>query len=173
MGIFGVGLNQTGTTTLGVCLRHWGFRHISFDGAAFTIAEKTDTKAPLALASRSQSFEDWTWAFYYSELDRALADSWFILPCMHSTVTWFQSLYAHANRARPCCFGALVYVHAIPHQYRGVHIRFCESHLKAARNYFRNRSHNLLKVCRKAGDEWITLADFLETVLHNIPFPHA
>jgi hypothetical protein len=55
MKIFGVGLNQTGTTTLGVCLRHWGFRHTSFDETAFSMRENADTKALLARTFRFQS----------------------------------------------------------------------------------------------------------------------
>ncbi len=31
MKVFGIGLNKTGTTTLGLCLQHWGFRHKSYD----------------------------------------------------------------------------------------------------------------------------------------------
>ena len=173
MKIFSVRFNQTGTTTLSICSRHWSFRHTSFGEAALSIRKKTDTKLPLALASRSQGLEDWPWASHYRDLDQALSYPRFILTRRCSPNIWFQSLCAYAARTVHCRFGALVYGYTIHHQYRDVHIRFCESHLKADRNYFCNRPHDLLKVCMEAGDEGRALADFRDTPLLDTLFPHA
>jgi Sulfotransferase domain len=163
MKIFGVALNQTGTTTLGVCPRYWGFRHISIDETSLSMREKTNTKALLARASRSQSFEDWPWALYYRELDQALPDSRLIQTRRCAPDAWFKSLCAHADRTGATRFRELVYDHAMPHPNRDERIRFYECHLQAVRNYFCKHLYSLLKVYGIDGNEWRTIANLSGT----------
>ena len=172
MKIFGVGLNKTGTTTLGACLQHWGFRHISFDETAFSMWEKNDTKGLIDLATGYQSFEDWPWALCYRELDQVFPNSKFILTRRHTPDDWYQSLCAHADRIGPTRFREAIYGYSMPHQHREEHIQYYENHLEKIRHYFRNRPDDLLEVCWEHGDDWRILAKFLGTPVPTIAFPH-
>ena len=69
MKIIGIGLNKTGTTTLGVCFKYWGFNHISFCETAFNLYVKEDYESLLGLVSEYDSFEDWPWPMIYKDID--------------------------------------------------------------------------------------------------------
>lgn len=77
--VVGVGLNKTGTSTLGVCLRHWGFRHTSVSKEAFALWRSGGAAALKREVRRFDSFEDWPWALMYREIDAAYPGSKFIL----------------------------------------------------------------------------------------------
>jgi Sulfotransferase domain len=170
MKIFSLGINQTGTTIMGACLRHWGFRHISFYESTYAMWEKADTKTLFALASRSQRFEDWLWVWCYRELDEVFPDSRYLLTRTRSSPDF---LCAHGGRTGPTRLCEVVYGHTMPHRYRDEQIQFCESHLQEVRHYFRNHLHDLLDVCREEEDDWKALANFLGTAVPDTPFPHA
>ena len=159
---------------MGACLRHWGFRHISFYESTYAMWEKADTKTLFALASRSQRFEDWLWVLCYRELDEVFPDSRYLLTRTRSSPdSWFQILGAHGGGTGPTRLCEVVYGHTMPHRYRDEQIQFYESHLQEVRHYFRNRPHDLLEVCWEEGDEWRALADFRDTPLLDTPFPDA
>jgi hypothetical protein len=174
MKIFSLGINRTGTTIMGACLRHWGFRHISFYESTYAMWEKADTKTLFARASRFQRFEDWPWALCYRELDEVFPGSRYLRTRTRSSPdSWFQILCAHGGRTGPTRLCEVVYGHTMPHRYRDEQIQFYESHLQEVRHYFRNHLHDLLDVCREEEDDWKALANFLGTAVPATPFPHA
>lgn len=60
MKIIGIGLNKTGTTTLGHCLKYWGFKHISHDYKAFQLWLSGKHEILLEQwGNNYDSFEDW------------------------------------------------------------------------------------------------------------------
>lgn len=63
--VFGIGLNKTGTTTLGTCLEGLGHDHVSCrpDLLADWRAGRKD--AVFAVTDAHQSFEDWPWPLWH------------------------------------------------------------------------------------------------------------
>ena len=171
--IVGVGLNKTGTSTLGVCMRHWGLKHVSYDVDAFNLWRERDYAGMLGRARPFDSFEDWPWPLVYRELDRTFPGSKFILTRRKDPETWFESLRKHAELTGPTKFREVIYGHAMPHAHKEEHIRFYETHLQRVRGYFRTRPADLLEVCWEEGDGWDALSQFLGLERPNVPFPHA
>jgi hypothetical protein len=69
--VFGVGLNKTGTTTLGVCLRSLGFRHVSCRRDLLESFRNRNLERVFAVADAHDSFADWPWPLMYGELATA------------------------------------------------------------------------------------------------------
>ncbi|CAL1240417.1 sulfotransferase family protein [Candidatus Methylocalor cossyra] len=173
MKIVGVGLNKTGTTTLGVCLKYWGLKHLSCHAEAFEAWRRKDLDEVLEWVARHDSFEDWPWPMLYREIDRAFPGTKFILTRRKDAETWFKSLCAHAERTGPTRYREVIYGHAMPHRHRAQCIRIYHSHNQAVRDYFHNRPQDFLEVCWEEGDGWDELAKFLGFPRPSLPFPHA
>lgn len=172
MKIIGVGLNKTGTTTLGECLRYWGYRHQSFSPLAFDLYVRGRCSEVLAYAGEFDSFDDWPWPLLYPQLDEAFPNSLFILTTRASAEAWYRSLCRHADRTGPTRFRTYVYGHAMPHGHRSEHIALYERHNWSVRQYFQGRPQHLLEVCWENGDGWQQLAAFLRKPIPSVPFPH-
>jgi hypothetical protein len=172
MKIVGIGLNKTGTTSLGVCLKHWGLRHISYDLEAFEFWRQGDWPAVLRCMEAHDSFEDWPWPLLYREIDTAFPGSKFILTRRKDPRTWFESLCKHADRTGPTDFRKPIYGYEMPHGQDEAHIRFYLAHNEAVRDYFKDRPNDFLEVCWEDGDGWAELAAFLGFEAPDWPFPH-
>ena len=173
MKIVGIGLNKTGTKTLGVCLRHWGFKHRSCDYAAFQMCRNGRINDLLTYMKDYDSFEDWPWPLVYKHIDRAFPSTKFILTRRATAETWFMSLCRHATRKGPSQYRAYVYGHEMPHEHKTEHVDVYESHNRCVRAYFDDRPGQLLEVSWEEGDGWDVLARFLGLERPRIPFPHA
>ena len=79
MKVFGIGLNRTGTSTLGACFNHFGFNHLSLDRNSFENYKKQDFHSIYNRIEKFDSFEDWPWPLIYKEIDKRFPDSKFIL----------------------------------------------------------------------------------------------
>lgn len=173
MKIIGIGLNKTGTTTLGVCFKFWGFNHISFCETAFNLYINGDYESLLGLVGRYDSFEDWPWPMIYNDIDKKYPGSKFILTVRKDSDIWYQSLCEHAKRTGPTKYRMKIYGYEMPNEYEREHIQFYENHNKSVREYFKDRPQDLLEVCWETGDGWRELAEFLNLDIPRIPFPHA
>jgi len=171
--VVGVGLNKTGTTTLGMCLRQWGFNHISFSENAFELWRSHEYDKLLAWVEKYDSFEDWPWPLVFREIDRKFPDTKFILTRRKNAGTWYRSLCKHAERTGPTRFRKYIYGHEMPHRHERDHIDFYERHLAAVRSFFHRRPGKLLEVCWEEGDGWNELSGFLGLEKPADPFPHA
>lgn len=172
MKVFGIGLNKTGTTTLGRCMKEFGFRHHSFDLDLTKSVCEGDFDPALRVIDKYDSFEDWPWPLIYEEVDEKYPQSRFILTVRKDSSTWFESLKRHADRTGPTEFRELIYGHAMPHDFKSHHIDFYENHNSSVREYFAGRD-DFIEVCWEEGTEWKELADFLEKPIPDKPFPHA
>ncbi|MGH8497203.1 MAG: sulfotransferase [Methylococcales bacterium] len=169
----GVGLNRTGTSTLGVCLQHWGMKHISCNREALELWREQDVAALLQWVAQYDSFEDWPWPLLYREIDAAFPGTKFILTRRKDPTIWFKSLGKHADRTGPTDFRKYIYGHAMPHKFREQHIRFYLRHNDSVRQYFRDRPDDFIEVCWEEGDGWEELSRFLGLAHPKIPIPHA
>ncbi|OGS95976.1 MAG: hypothetical protein A3H31_03245 [Gallionellales bacterium RIFCSPLOWO2_02_FULL_57_47] len=173
MKIVGIGLNKTGTTTLGVCLKHWGLKHISCSQDAFNLWRKEDYDGLLKLVGDFDSFEDWPWALIYKAIDERFPGAKFILTRRKDAETWFNSLCQHADRTGPTDYRKYIYGYEMPREHKAEHIFLYEKHLETVREYFRKRPSDFIEVCWEEGDGWKELSDLLDFECPNIPFPHA
>lgn len=173
MKIVGIGLNKTGTSTLGECFEHWGLKHVSYSAEAFDLWRENRLDELLGWVERYESFEDWPWPLIYREIDERFAGSKFILTRRRSPDAWFRSLCKHAEHTGPTAFRHRIFGHDMPHDHRDDHVSVYERHLKEVRAYFRERPGDLLEVCWEEGHGWDELAGFLGYERPEIPFPHA
>lgn len=171
--VVGVGLNKTGTTSLGLCLRHWGLNHISCNKEAFRLWRESRVDELMESVARYDSFEDWPWPLVYQAIDQRFPDTKFILTRRKDAETWFDSICRHAHRTGPTDYRKFVYGHEMPHNHKADHVRVYEEHLQAVRDYFSDRPGDLLEVCWAEGDGWHELSSFLGFERPEIPFPHA
>ncbi len=174
--IFGIGLNKTGTTTLGVSLAQFGFRHLGFRRALFKAHARGDLATVFGAIEQFESFDDWPYPLMFRELHARYGDAArFILTTRASPAAWLESLKAHTLRANPLSqTNRLAYGFDYPHGREAEHLAFYERHNAAVREFFAapGRAHLLLDVCWERGDGWKQLCAFLDLPVPGTPFPH-
>lgn len=172
MKIFGIGLNKTGTTTLGVCLKHFGYHHATSNLELTRCVERGDLAAVFAFTDLHESFEDWPWPLIYRQLDERYPGSKFVLTTRRDGETWVKSLKKHALLTGPTEFRRIAYGHAMPDGHEAEHIALYERHNREVRDYFRGRPADFLEVCWETGSGWAELCAFLGKPVPNLPVPH-
>ncbi|WP_411869083.1 sulfotransferase [Vulcanococcus limneticus] len=174
--VFGIGLNKTGTTTLGVCLQHLGCRHASFDLRLLEQVSAGDLAGLHRVVDLHDSFEDWPYPLLFEHLDAAYPGSRFILTRRRSPEVWLSSLEAHALRTDPAEGSrarTLAYGCPYPQLARVQYLARYEAHLVRVRHHFRDRPSQLLEVCWEEQADWTPLCGFLGVETPRVPFPHA
>ena len=97
--VFVIGLNKTGTTSLGKALKILGYRHICCHRIELIediIIQKNFDRI-YEIADQYDAFEDWPWPLAYRELSQKYPDAKFILTMRKSPEVWFKSLFHHAK----------------------------------------------------------------------------
>ena len=172
MKVFGIGLNKTGTKSLGTSLRTLGFKNLSWSREIFDIYLTHGLQGLEEIIDCYTSFEDWPWPLMYRELDKKYPGSKFILTTRESPEIWYRSLCKHATRTGPNHIRRRVYGFDMPHGHQDEHIRCYNDHKNNVRAYFKSRPESLLEVCWENGDGWQELAPFLGSLVPDAPFPH-
>lgn len=173
--IFGIGLNKTGTTTLGQCGRLLGLRCTSFDRDLLDDwIERRDLARITARVEQFDLFEDWPWPLVYPQLDALFPGSKFVLTVRRSPEAWLDSLKRHSLRTHPSkhC-RKLAYGYDYPHGREQEHLDFYSAHNAAAREYFADRPGDFAELCWERGDGFAELCALLGTPVPRQPFPHA
>lgn len=176
MKVFGIGLNKTGTTSLGICLQQLGFRHTSFSLPLLEQLAMGEIEPLLAVVAAHDSFEDWPYPLAFAELDRHFPGSRFILTRRSSPERWLASLSAHALRTNPQLAPrarSLTYGYPFPQLHTEHHLKTYTCHLQQVRSYFQGRADALLEVCWEEQASWEPLCTFLNCAVPDAPFPHA
>ena len=172
--IFGIGLNKTGTTTLGECGSILGYRCTSFDRDLLTdVVHKRDFARVEQTVARFDLFEDWPWPLIYEHLDQTFPGSKFILTVRADEDRWLSSLKKHSMMTHPIrhC-RKLAYGHRYPHGHEEAHLSLYREHNDAARSYFSSRRTDFRELCWENGDGWKELCEFLGQEIPTLPFPH-
>ena len=172
MKVFGIGLNKTGTKTLGQCMSVLGFKNKSYDLDLLQDFAIGDFNRIMKVSEIFDSFEDWPWPLLYQEFDKKYPDALFILTTRTDSTTWFNSLCKHAERTGPTQARKIVYGYLMPMENPDYHMSFYSRYNDDVENYFLKRPEKLLKVCWEQGDGWNKLCSFLDLPLPVIPFPH-
>lgn len=172
MKVIGIGLNKTGTKTLGACMRYFGYRHMSFSEDAFRLWQSGDMDTLMGVAEQYDSFEDWPWPLVFRQMDNRFPGSKFVLTTRASPEIWYDSLVRHSNLTGPTIFRKAIYGSSMPQGSKEEHISYYNQHILDVCRYFRFRQNDLLKVCWEEGDGWDKLANFLGLPIPEIHFPH-
>lgn len=170
--IFGIGLNKTGTKTLGSCLKTFGLKHKTYDLELLESFSKGDYNSIFQIVDEFDSFEDWPWPLIYKELDEKYENSKFILTIRKDQNTWYNSLCKHAQRTGPTKARKIAYGYFMPEENRKAHLFIYNSHNESVINYFSQRKDKLLVVCWENGDSWEKLCNFLNFPIPLVNFPH-
>lgn len=173
--VFGIGLNKTGTTTLGECLKVLGFSHASRSRKLLEdVRVRNDLTDVFRTVDRFDSFEDWPYPLIYRELDERYPNSKFILTVRKDKFIWLESLKKHSLRTRPLSHSrALAYGFHYPFGHEREHVDLYEHHNKKVVEYFEDRASDLLVLCWENGDGWPELCAFLGRDQPDLPLPHA
>ncbi len=170
--VFGIGMNKTGTKTLGECFRLFGFRNKSYDGGLLRDFARKDFSRIYEVADSYDSFEDWPWPLLYREFSEIYPDAKFILTMRATPEIWFRSLCRHANLTGPTEARVIVYGHAMPHDQMHQHIGIYNRHNEEVIRFFAARPERLLAVSWDKGDGWEQVCRFLGVDIPAVPFPH-
>lgn len=168
MKVFGIGLNKTGTKTLGRHLTQLGFRNRSYDSnnvyesESFELWQQGNLDALLDLLEDYDSCEDWPWCLVYRELDERFPDAKFVLTIRSTPDVWYRSLCNMSVRIGPLpLFERHVYGSSMPQGRKKEHIRIYQDHERAVEQYFKDRPDKLLKLCWETAAGPQVLLDFL------------
>ena len=179
MKVFGIGLNKTGTKTLGTYLQAFGFRHRSYDSdntrtsPSYDLYQAGQVDRLLDIMEDYDSCEDWPWPLLYQQLDERFPDARFVLTVRASADVWYRSLCNMAVRLGPFpLWERLVYGHAMPQGHRQQHVEIYQTHNARVSEYFRDRPGKLLTVCWERGDDVAALARFLDLPVPALPAVH-
>ncbi len=174
MKVFGIGLEKTGTSTLGKALEILGFdKHKGFDLDLLKRLKSGDVESLMDIAENYNSFENYPWSFVYEQAFHRFPDSKFILTVRTTPFRWFNSMSHHARRKGPKEERQLVYGHSMPNLFEEEDIAFYKNHLKQIRDFFSEHdSSRLLEVCWAHEDGWEELCTFLDKPIPELEFPH-
>lgn len=173
--VFGIGLNKTGTKTLGHSLETLGFKRTSFDLHLLEDISKQRYDRLFNVISSFSAFEDWPYPLVYKEIDINFPGNKFILTKRSSPSKWLQSLMNHSLRTDPergAKSRTLAYGFPYPQINPEAHLKIYQDHLDTAREYFRGRDNDFLEVCWEDGDDWNQLCNFLQIPKPSQEFPH-
>jgi len=172
MKVFGIGLNKTGTKTLGACFSMLGYRNATFNMDLLNEYSQGNIAAIMDYCKGYDSFEDWPWPLLYKQIDKRYPDAKFILTIRSSPEVWYNSLVKHARKTGPTLARKIVYGFENPFDHKNEHIAIYLKHNKDVIKYFDSRPGKLLGVCWENGDEWDKLSAFLGFGIPKMAFPH-
>jgi len=173
--VFGIGLNKTGTGTLGKCLKGFGYRHLSYRRDLLLALREGRIDEIFTIIDEYESFEDWPYPLMYKELFARYRDAFYILTVRSSPEVWIESLKSHSLRTHPRIHARkLAYGHDYPHGFENEHIAFYQAHNANVISFFEQNgaSDLLLCACWENGDGWRELCRFLGRPMPSVPFPH-
>lgn len=180
--VFGIGLNKTGTTSLGVALNRVGIKTIHYPFKKAIYDELTGGNFQLSILNSYQGIVDTPVAPYYAQLDQFYPDSKFVLT-LRDPESWLRSIEAHWTVMRQWCerepqfrrftdfISAVVYGCIEFNRDRFVYAY--QTHERNVREYFRDRPDDLLIMDICQGDGWDELCPFLGIDVPGFSFPHS
>lgn len=174
MKVFGIGLNKTGTTTLGDAGEMLGLSRLGWQkGVSHELLQAcfdNEIDRLIEEASKWDLLEDFPWPLVYREMADTFPDALFVLTRRRSVEAWLTSQRQHTQASygmHKRIYGAHS-VEEAPEKYREVYDR----HLTSVRAFFEGTGR-LLEVCWEEGDGWGELCGFLGEPVPDAPFPHS
>ena len=173
MKVFGIGLNKTGTTSLGSAIEILGFdKHHSYNLEMTRHWFNKELVPLFSFIDNYNNLEDWPWPLMYKVLYERYPDAKFILTTRISSEVWFKSLVKQSLGTGPTEFRKLIYGHYMPEGHKDEHIAIYENHNKEVIEFFKkNAPEKLIQVCWEHGDGWKELCTFLNKDIPKQDFP--
>lgn len=183
--IFGIGLNKTGTSSLGRFFEKCGYKmHEDYSCIKINMAldlqnniNMDKSTLLLDIADNYDVFEDWPWPLIYKQCLERYPDSKFVLTIRADAEEWFRSLYYHCKKLGPTRQIKSVYGHYTPnHETKKDFIEYYKRHNAKAVEFFKDKPGKLLILSTKTEDSKKSdiLAKFCDSdKLSNIPYPNA
>ena len=169
--VFGIGLNKTGTTSLGECLKRLGYRHADYDELRASACLSGSMETVWACAENHDNAEDWPWPLLYRELAERYPDALFFLTVRRSPEVWLQSVTKHCRRISPWSdVGRRIYGCCYPENAPGRFLEMYERHNREAQAFLGERCR---VICWENGDGWAEVCSFLGHTVPDEPFPWA
>lgn len=171
--VFGIGLNKTGTTTLGACLKQMGYKHQSHSEAYARMHYDGRISELMAVARKYDSFEDWPWPLMFKELSEEFPEAKFVLTKRTSADAWLKSLTTHSYKLPPDeNYHELVYGYKYPLGHKNYHLNFYNQHNAAVTKHFEDQPDRLLEIDWSIEHDWSRLCSFLGTATIEGALPH-
>lgn len=179
--LFGVGLNKTGTTTLGDACAILGLSRRGWVGKAgpgirghqlMRWWTEGDLDSLAAVASEYDVLEDLPWPMVYAAMADRFPDARFVLTRRKSTETWLKSQIVHTSDRPTYGMHVGVYGARNPAEDPDIYRAKYERHNSDVRAFFAG-TDRLLEVCWEQGDGWAQLGGFLGLPVPDRPFPHS
>lgn len=162
--VLGIGLSRTGTTSLNHALEILGYRSVHWPH-------------DLSVIDKMDAATDQTVGVAFRELDAKYPGSRFILT-LRDLESWLQSMERMMARIgmarpqdRPFMYEIRWKIYGVKDFEREKMLEGYKRHEKAVREYFRDRSDDLLVMDICAGDGWEKLCPFLGKGVPGTPFP--
>lgn len=173
MKIFGIGLNKTGTTTLGSALEILGYsKHVKSNLDLLKSWQEGHYEPLWRTVEQNNNFEDWPWPLVYQEVFEKYSDAKFILTVRKDENAWFKSLCKHAEKTGPTEHRKIVYGSYMPHDFEDTYKKFYMDHNVAVERFFEKHApEQLLKICWEYDDGWKELCDYLKLEVPKKKFP--
>ena len=169
MKIFGIGIQKTGTTTLGWCLRQLGYRHRSYHPRAAWYLRLGWRRPLRRIMDAYDSFDDEPWPHAYRLAEQWYPDAKFILTIRRSADAWVRSLVNHCDRV-PFNEHRRHFLHyMMPRGHEAELIEHYHRHIAEVKEYFRDRPDKLLVMCWEDGDGWAQLCPFVHKPSLDVP----
>lgn len=173
MKVFGIGLNKTGTTSLGQALTILGFdKHQGCNHELTRFWSANNLEPIIEVAKENNNFEDWPWPLIYKELYAEFEDAKFVLTKRTSVEVWYNSLCKHSIKIGPTEIRKLVYGCYMPHDFKEELFNYYNRHIEDVINFFnQNAPEKLLVISFEDGNNWEKLCHFLNKEVPKSEFP--
>lgn len=144
--IFGIGLNKTGTSSLGKYFKSLGYNLYCNPSYNNILKAKNEINEIYKIVDKFDVFEDWPWPLIYKELYNKYPRSKFILTIRGNAEEWFDSLFRHSKRTGHTKQRLFVYGHYNPDKNNKIdHVNIYNNHYKNVINFFKkNNPYRLL-----------------------------
>ena len=155
--VFCIGLGKTGTTTFGLLMQEFGYRHLVGPqklGLQLWKAGRLDWL--FELTDRKESFDDFPYPYIYEDLARRYPDARFVLTLRRSAEEWYESLVSHNLRTGPTDTFMMAYDCYSPEASEARLTDHYRRHADGVRAFFAG-SENFLELCwadADAGDRF-------------------
>lgn len=173
--VVGVGWAKTGTTTLGACFQILGFKHASTRLDLLDNLILGDLDSVMSVAEHFDSFDDWPWTLLFREFDNRFKSCKFVMTT-RSDDSWIHSyrnmLRQQTESVSLATQRAYLYGLDVNLASDQQLLERRKQHEDAVRQYFSERTDQLLEINWELGDGWQELCTFLNLPEPKAAFPH-
>ena len=175
--IFGIGLNKTGTSSLGKYFCLLGYKLYCKPNIRNIKIKKNNINKVYKIADKFEIFEDWPWPLIYKELYFKYSSIKFILTIRKDEEEWFDSLVRHSKRTGSTEQRLVIYGYYNPNENNKIeHITIYQNHINNIINFFReNNPYRLLILNTSDLDKEEKIYKFIDKYYDKnnyIKYPH-